>query len=92
MNFFSSTILHLKETYYIFDAEHGIFKLKGTKESIIKNKENDEIEKQLNEKNEKMNDYKEKIKKLNHKLKNLEKVLLLDDKEQQYIHLLGKNQ
>ena len=89
---FEKITFNLIETKFTFDEVKGVFKLEDTKKLNIKKKEIDEIEKKLKEKNEKMYEYNEKIKKLNLKLKNMEKVLLLDDKEQQYIHLLGKNQ
>ena len=44
----------------------------------------------IEEKEDKIKLYSKKIRDLDLKLANLEKVLLMDDKEQQYIKLLGQ--
>ena len=84
--------LNLDETRFEFIKELGEFHLKGTKELNDKIRENDDVEEKLKEEDEKINIFKDKIIDLDIKIANLEKVLLLDSKEQQYIHYLGQNE
>ena len=56
-----------------------------------KKKELNDIDLKMQEKNKEITDYKIKIEDLNNKIKYMEKILLMDEKEQQYIQHLGEN-
>ncbi len=73
-----------------FDFKKGVFKYMDIKKINEKKQEMENLEKELEEKENEKNDYKERIKDLDLKLKNLEKILMMDMKEKQYITIIGK--
>ena len=77
--------LYLEPTKLKFHEIPGLFHVDD-----IKSSESHELKMKIEEKKDKIKLYSKKIRDLDLKLANLEKVLLMDDKEQQYIKLLGK--
>ena len=82
--------LYLEQTKLKFHEISGVFHVDDIKPSGSQKKEIDELKMKIEEKKAKIKLYSKKIRDLDLKLANLEKVLLMDDKEQQYIKLLGK--
>ena len=59
-------------------------------DNVKKNKDIIELETKIDLKKDEIKEYEKKISNLQNKLKNMEKILLIDQKEQQYINELGK--
>ena len=58
----------------------------------MKKKELEDLKLKIKLKDKEIDEYQIKLKDLDKKLANMEKVLIMDEKEQQYIDFLGKNQ
>ena len=73
-----------------FDTNKGAFKYMDIKKINQNKEEMENLDKELEDKEKEKIDYLEKIKDLDLKIKNLEKILLMDMKENQYITIIGK--
>ena len=86
--------LTLDDTKLRFYEDPGEFKviekIDETGDEGFKNKELNELKVKIASKKEKISFYEKKIKDLDYKLKNLKRVLLMNDREQQYINVLGQ--
>ena len=88
-------LLNLDDATLIFLANKGVFELydtnnmKGAPES--KKKEYEDLKLKLAKKEREIEDFNLKISALDKKIANLEKVILQDDRERQYIRILGEN-
>ena len=74
---------------YIFNHTKGIYEFKNSKSENEKNLEIEKLKKTLEKKEKEKSDYEKKIRDLDLKLENMEKILLMDIKENQYINLIG---
>ena len=74
---------------YIFNHKKGIYEFKNSKSENEKNHEIEELKKILEKKRNEKLEYEKKIRDLDLKLENMEKILLMDIKENQYINLIG---
>ena len=83
--------LTLEQTKLRFNEIPGVFHVDDIIPSGSQIKNYDELKMKIEEKEDKIESYSKKIRDLDLKLANMEKVLLMDDKEQQFIHLLGQN-
>ena len=87
--------LTLSETTLKFDENEGVFHVYDSNESrgFLNDKQQliIELKEKLELKDEEINDYKNKISDLDDKIKKMEEILLIDEKEQQYIGLIGEN-
>ena len=88
--------LTLDNTTLKFFEKDGVFRVLDTDDETgdlgMKKKELEDLKLKIEIKNKEIEDYQIKLKDLDKKLANMEKVLLMDEKEQQYIDFLGKNQ
>ena len=87
-------LLNLDDSTLIFLADKGVFELydnnmKGA--SGPKKKEYEDLKLKLAQKERQIEDFNLKISELDKKIADLEKVLLQDDRERQYIRILGEN-
>ena len=89
------TPLNMDKTELIFLINKGFYALYDINDENNpyghKKKEIDDLKSKINERNNEIIDYKKKIEDLNNKIKYMEKILLMDEKEQQYIKILGEN-
>ena len=87
--------LRLDKTILRFYENEGVFRVLDSDDvgGDLGNKklELEELKKKIKKKDEEITFYELKLKDLDAKLANMEKVLLMDDKENQYIELLGEN-
>ena len=87
---YSDVEVKVEEGILTFDNDLGVFKYENSKQR----KENDEEIENLDDKLEQLENEKEnylnKIRELDLKIKNLEKILLTDMKEKQYIEIIGQ--
>ena len=90
INYEDKIYLTLEQKKLRFYENPGVFDLDKIEPSGNQKKIYDELKSKIIEKEEKIDIYKKKIKDLDLKLANMEKVLLMDDKEQQYIKLIGQ--
>ena len=87
--------LTLDDSTLIFLADKGVFELYDT--NIMKGapgpkkKEYDDLKLKLEKKEREIENFNLKISALDKKIADLEKVILQDDRERQYITLLGQN-
>ena len=93
---FDDLYLTLDETTLIFLADKGIFDVYDSDDEKIglgsKKKEYEDLKIRLEIKEKEEEDWNRKLNELDKKLANMEKVLLQDDREKQYIRVLGENQ
>ena len=82
--------VNVEEGELEFDTKNGVFKYKDIKKEEQNKEEMNNLDKELEDKEKEKSDYLEKIKDLDLKIKNLEKILLMDMKENQYINIIGK--
>ena len=82
--------LTLEQTKLLFHEIPGVFDVDEIKPSESQKKNYDELYMKIEEKEDKIKLYSKKIRDLDLKLANMEKVLLMDDKEKQYIKFLGQ--
>ena len=87
--------LTLSETTLKFDENDGLFHVYDSNESrgYINNKKQliEDLKIQLESKDKEIEDYHIKINDLDYKIQQMEKILLIDEIEQQYIDLIGEN-
>ena len=87
--------LTLSDTTLKFYEKEGLFHVYDSNESkeYINDKQQiiEDLKIKLEQKDEEIEDYKGKINDLDYKIKKMEKILLIDAKEQQYIGLIGEN-
>ncbi len=87
--------LALSDTILKFDESEGVFHVYDSNESrgFINDKQNiiTELKEEIELKDEEIKDYKKKIYDLDDKIKKMEEILLIDEKEHQYIGLIGEN-
>ena len=87
--------LRLDKTILRFYEKEGVFRVLDSDDVGgdlgDKKLELEELKKKIKKKDEEITFYELKLKDLDAKLANMEKVLLMDDKENQYIELLGEN-
>ena len=92
---YDEVLLNIEKTTLKFNEPKGIFMISEIlDENHPLNKKKSEIEdlkSQIKKKKLEIKDYKSKIEELNEKLETMSKILLIDEKEQQYIHFLGQN-
>ena len=75
---------------YEFDNEDGVFKYKNAKKIKEDENEKEKLINELEQLDKEKENYEEKIKELDLKIKNIEKILLMDMKENQYIRIIGQ--
>ena len=73
-----------------FDNNEGVFKYKDAKKIKETKKEKSKLKKEIEDLEDECQNYREKIKEMDGKIKNLEKILLMDMKENQYIQIIGE--
>ena len=87
--------LNLEKTTLKFNEEKGVFTIFDIQDesSPLKKKKDEirELKHQIKQKEKEIKDYKAKIEEINAKLENMDKILLMDEKEQQYIFYLAGN-
>ena len=87
--------LKLDKTILRFFEKDGVFRVLDSEDETgdlgNKKAELEGLKKKIKIKDDEISFYELKIKDIDKKLADLEKVLLMDDKEQQYIELLGEN-
>ena len=92
---FDTIDLKLDKTILQFYEKEGVFQVLDTddKNGKIWEKKNElkELKIKLEKKNKEIDDYLIKINDLDKKIKNMEKIILMDEKENQYIEQLGQN-
>ena len=87
---FEEIIVEVDKGHLVFDNKKGVFKYKNTQQIIEDKNEKENLKKELEELDKEKENYEEKIKELDLKIKNLEKILLIDMKENQYIQIIGQ--
>ena len=90
---FDKIFLDFDKTRFRYIEKDGYFTIPDlfNEDNIKKNKDIIELETKIDLKKDEIKEYEKKISNLQNKLKNMEKILLIDQKEQQYINELGKN-
>jgi len=93
LNKIDDLLLNLDDSTLIFMANKGVWELYDTNNMRggPKKKENDDLKLKLANKEREIEDFTLKISALDKKIANLEKVILQDDRERQYIRILGQN-
>ena len=86
-------LLNLDDSTLIFRSDKGVFELydANNMKGGPKKKEYEDLKLKLAQKEREIEDFNLKISALDKKIANLEKVLLQDDRERQYIRILGEN-
>ena len=87
---FSDIEVFLEEGTLKFDYYDGVFKYQNTKVIKEQKEEEEDLDNRLMKLNKEKEDYELKIRELDLKIKNLEKIILMDMKEKQYIQYIGK--
>ncbi len=91
---FDNIILKLDKTTLKFLEKKGIFTVLDNDEEngdiSNKKKEINDLQLKLETKEREIEDYQSKINDLDDKIENMKKILLMDEKEQQYINILGQ--
>ena len=92
LNKIDDLLLNLDDSTLIFMANKGVWELyDNNMRGGPKKKENDDLKLKLANKEREIEDFTLKISALDKKIANLEKVILQDDRERQYIRILGQN-
>ena len=91
-NFDEKILLLISQRQFEFDGHYRLIKDEGDEELNSRKKEIEELKQKIQLKEDKIDNLKKKIKDLDLKLKNMYKVIIMDDKEQQFIDTLGKFQ
>ena len=87
---FEKIEVEVENGHLVFDNEKGVFTYKNTQQIKEEKNEKENLKKELEELDKEKENYEEKIKELDLKIKNLEKILLMDMKENQYIQIIGE--
>ena len=88
---FDQIFLNLDKTQLKFVKEGYFTAYDSENDKIKENKDIIELEKQIDSKQQEILKYENKIHNIKRKLNNMEKILLIDQKEQQYINIIGEN-
>ena len=72
--------------------DEGVFHVFDKKDVEESEKKIKELKAKIEVKEKRIGIYQDKIRKIDELLENMKKVLIMDEKEQQYIDILGKNQ
>ena len=89
---FDKTRFIISKAQFEFDGNYKLINDEGDDILVSKKNQIDSLKKQIKIKDEKIDILKIKIRDLDEKLKDMYKVIIMDDKEQQYIDTLGKLQ
>ena len=87
---FSTIEVKLEEGTLKFDNGEGVYRYENTKKVNENKNETENLEQKLEQIEKQKEEYEMKINDLDLKIKNIEKILLMDIKENQYIQLIGK--
>ena len=92
---YDEILITLDKTTIKFFEDEGVFKVYDTDDERgalgKKKQEIEDLKLKLELKDKEIEDYEIRIEDLDKKIKNMEKILLMDEKEQQYIGLIGEN-
>jgi len=92
---YDDIFLTLTDATLKFYENEGVFHLYNSNHTggVLNDKEIllEDLKIKLKQKNEEIEDYHNKINDLDDKIKKMEKILLIDEKEQKYIELIGEN-